>query len=67
MYINKEYKPEISIALDNGIYVFDSESATGKTWLCKHLKKLKAYGEPVDVVVKLFCNTCGYTGYWYRK
>ena len=40
----------INILLDNGIYVFDAESAIGKTWLCKQLKKLKAYGETVDAV-----------------
>lgn len=47
MYKNNEYRPNINIDLDNGIYVFESESATGKTYLCKHLKKLRAYGEPV--------------------
>ena len=45
-----DFDYNINILLDNGIYVFDAESATGKTWLCKQLKKLKAYGEPVDAV-----------------
>ncbi len=48
MYINDEYNPTVKINLENGIYTFDAESATGKTRLCKHLKKLKAYGELVD-------------------
>ena len=50
MYVNQEYNPNVNILLNNGIYVFDAESATGKTWLCKQLKKLKAYGEPVDAI-----------------
>ena len=48
MYMNTEYNPNVIINLNNGIYIFDNEPATGKTRLCKHLKKLKAYGEPVD-------------------
>lgn len=47
MYKNEEYRPIINIDLDKGVYIFDSESATGKTYLCKQLKKLQAYGEPV--------------------
>lgn len=47
MYKNSEYRPNINIDLNNGVYIFDSESATGKTYLCKHLKNLRAYGEPV--------------------
>lgn len=48
MYVNAEYNPTVNINLENGIYTFDAESATGKTRLCKHLKTLNAYGEPVD-------------------
>lgn len=48
MYVITKYNPEIHINLENGIYIFDNESATGKTRLSKFLKKLKAYGEPVD-------------------
>lgn len=48
MYMNTDYNPSITINLDNGIYIFNNESATGKTRLCKRLKDLKAYGEPVD-------------------
>lgn len=47
MYKNSLYRPNINVELDNGIYIFDSESATGKTYLCKQLKKLRAYGESV--------------------
>lgn len=48
MYKNTEYNPNVNIQLENGIYIFYAESATGKTRLYKHLKNLKAYGEPVD-------------------
>lgn len=48
MYVMDKYTPIVNIELENGIYVFDSESATGKTRLCKLLKNWKAYGEPVD-------------------
>lgn len=44
--INK-YNPSIKINLNNGIYIFDSKSAIGKTRLCNELKTLQAYGEPV--------------------
>lgn len=47
MYKNTLYVPEVEINLNPGVYVFDSEPATGKTRLCKHLKLLRAYGEPV--------------------
>lgn len=47
MYKNDEYDVEININLENGIYVFDEKSATGKTRLCKVLKELRKLGEPV--------------------
>lgn len=47
MIILDRYKPEIRIDLSNGIYVFDNNSATGKTRLCKELKKNQKYGEKV--------------------
>ena len=47
MYAIDKYNPTITIELDNGIYIFDCESATGKTRLCKELRKLQAYGEAV--------------------
>lgn len=48
MYTNNEYRTHVNIPLNNGIYIFDDETATGKTRLCKYLKKLRAYGEPVN-------------------
>jgi len=47
MYKNNKYNEEINIELENGIYVFDEKSATGKTRLCKDLKELRKLGEPV--------------------
>lgn len=47
MYTNLKYKSQIVIELEPGIYTFEMESSTGKTRLCKELKKLQAYGEPV--------------------
>lgn len=41
------YKPYIYINLENGIYLFDNMSATGKTRLCRLLKNCQAYREPV--------------------
>lgn len=40
--------PHITIALSNGIYVFDSESAAGKSYLADRLHLLRGIGEPVD-------------------
>lgn len=51
MYLNKyngkQYYPEIDIELDNGVYLFSIESATGKTRLCKALKDLEQYGDVI--------------------
>lgn len=47
MYKNDKFQPMIEINLENGIYIFDNESATGKTRLCKVLKTYQIYGEPV--------------------
>ena len=41
------YLPEIIIDLPNGIYLFNNESATGKTRLYMELKKNQKYGESV--------------------
>lgn len=41
------YFPEIDIKLSNGVYLFDNMSATGKTRLCKELRKNQTYGENV--------------------
>lgn len=42
------YNVAIDINLDNGIYIFDNESASGKTRLCKLFKRYQAYGVPVS-------------------
>lgn len=47
MYRLDSYSVEIIINLENGIYVFDNESATGKTRLCKLFKEYQAYGEAI--------------------
>lgn len=43
-----KYRPHVKIELDNGVYVFDDYSSTGKTWLSNTLKELSTYGEPVN-------------------
>lgn len=47
MYSNTKYKVVIDIELENGIYIFDDNSATGKTRLCKELRDFQKLGEPV--------------------
>lgn len=47
MFRLDKYSVEIVINLNNGIYVFDNESATGKTRLCKLFREYQAYGEKV--------------------
>lgn len=47
MYSIDKYNVKIKINLESGIYVFDNESATGKTRLAKMLAEYQAYGEPV--------------------
>ena len=42
-----EYKPEVIINLENGLYQFDSETATGKTRLCELLREYNRAGLPV--------------------
>lgn len=48
MIFLEEYFPKIHINLENGLYVFDSQSALGKTRLRKELRKLQQYGMPVS-------------------
>lgn len=45
MYSNNKYDVEIRIDLENGVYVFDEDSATGKTRLCKQLNELQKLGK----------------------
>ena len=47
MYVNNKYTVKINIPLDNGIYIFDNNSATGKTRLYKELLSHQVYGERV--------------------
>ena len=47
MYKNDKFSKKINIDTENGVYVFTCESASGKTYLCKELKKLREAGEPV--------------------
>lgn len=47
MFRLDKYSVEIIIDLENGIYLFDNESATGKTRLCKLLREYQVYGEKV--------------------
>ena len=47
MYSLNKYNVTINIELEPGIYVFDNQSATGKTRLAKLLSDYQAYGEPV--------------------
>lgn len=43
-----KYRPFIKVYLEeNGIYVLDGYSATGKTYLCNVLKEKCRFGEPV--------------------
>ena len=49
MWTNKDKKQsvDITINLDNGLYIMDLYSASGKTRLTNLIKLLEAYGEPV--------------------
>ncbi len=40
-----KYSPKVTIDLDNGLYLFDNESSTGKTRLFKCLRDNQKYGE----------------------
>lgn len=46
MVLNR-YLPTININLSPGVYIFSNESATGKSRLCKELRKNQMYGERV--------------------
>lgn len=46
-----EYRTHITIDLEPGIWVFDNESTTGKSRLCKCLRDLELLGQPA----------CGYS------
>lgn len=48
MYCIEDYKVQILVDLEPNVYMFQRLSATGKSRLCKCLKKLCSYGEPVN-------------------
>lgn len=50
MYKLDKYSTELDIQLENGIYIFDTESGTGKTRLYWLLRDLMASGEQVYAV-----------------
>lgn len=55
MFSLLKYSVKINVNLDNGVYVFDNESATGKSRLYSLVKKYSAYGEPVaGYTLKIF-------------
>lgn len=45
----RDYTPAVTVSLENGLYVFDSESASGKTYLGLTLQRMSSR-EPVDYV-----------------
>lgn len=46
MFNLSKYNTKIKIDLENGLYLFENQSATGKSRLCSVLKEYCAYGEP---------------------
>jgi tRNA A37 threonylcarbamoyladenosine biosynthesis protein TsaE len=48
MYTSKKVTPKIVINLKPGIYIFEGESGTGKSYLAKTLHRYRALKEPVD-------------------
>ena len=50
MYKLNDYNVKLTIRLDNGAYIFDSDSSTGKTRLYYLLRDFMAYGENVYAV-----------------
>ena len=44
---SNNYGTILDIDLPDGIYIFDNQSATGKTRLHKALRECQKYGEPV--------------------
>lgn len=47
MYRNDRLAIRVHLDLPNELYVFDSESAAGKTYLFKQLRTMQLAGEPV--------------------
>lgn len=47
MYKNEKYRIKVNIDLNNGVYIFSDESATGKTRLYKVLKDIQRWDKDV--------------------
>lgn len=47
MYRTDKYNTELVFNMENGLYIFDNQSATGKTRLCKVIRDYQKYGEPL--------------------
>lgn len=47
MYRLDEFDVKVHVNLDNGLYRFENQSSTGKTWLCKTLKQYRTAGAQV--------------------
>jgi hypothetical protein len=45
---NRDIKIVVYGDSDKGVYTFQEDSATGKTWLCETLKKYRGFGDLVD-------------------
>lgn len=43
MYTNNSFQTDINIQLNNGLYIFEGESATGKTRLFNELRNIQKY------------------------
>lgn len=54
MYVNTKYRTKIEIRLENGIYFFNTESATGKTRLYDCLKQIQRWDK--DVIAYSYCD-----------
>lgn len=47
MYKLEGLSTEIELKLQNGLYLFENKSSTGKTRLCKVIREYQMHGEPV--------------------
>lgn len=47
MLVFNKYGTELVFNIENGLYIFDNETATGKTRLYKEIRENQKYGEPI--------------------
>lgn len=47
MYAINNSDVELIFSLENGLYLFEPEASTGKTRLCKEIRKHQQYGEDI--------------------